>query len=356
MILETERLILRPWEEADAEDLYEYAKDERIGPPAGWPAHTSVRNSLEIIRTVLSAPETYAVCLKEDGKPIGSIGLMIGRQSNIGLPDNEAEIGYWIGVPFWGQGLIPEGVREIIRYAFEDLHIETLWCGYFEGNDKSRRVQEKCGFTYQYTNTDAEWVKMMDRRTEHISRLTREEWMRGRNYQDINAETIDRWIEEGWEWGKPISHEEYAAAVQGFWDVKLTPTRTVPHEWFGDIKGKKILGLASGGGQQMPIFAALGAECTVLDYSSKQIESERIVAKREGYQIRIIQGDMTKPLPFNDGEFDIIFHPVSNCYVKDVRPIWKECYRILKSGRGGAVLTLAGGTDRRTARGRACSA
>ena len=141
------------------------------------------------------------------------------------------------------------------------------------------------------------------------------------NYQDINAETIDRWIEEGWEWGKPISHEEYAAAVQGFWDVKLTPTRTVPHEWFGDIKGKKILGLASGGGQQMPIFAALGAECTVLDYSSKQIESERIVAKREGYQIRIIQGDMTKPL-----------HPVSNCYVKDVRPIWKECYRILKSG------------------------
>lgn len=82
----------------------------------------------------------------------------------------------------------------------------------------------------------------------------------------------------------------------------------------------------------MPIFAALGAECTVLDYSSKQIESERIVAKREGYQIRIIQGDMTKPLPFNDGEFDIVFHPVSNCYVKDVRPIWKECYRILKSG------------------------
>ena len=198
MTLTTERLILRPWEESDAEDLYEYAKDERIGPPTGWPAHTSVRNSLDIIRTVLAAPETYAVCLKENGKAIGSIGLMIGEQSNIGLPDTEAEIGYWIGVPFWGQGLIPEGVTEIIRHAFEDLHLENLWCGYFEGNDKSKRVQEKCGFTYQYTNTDAEWVKMMDRRTEHISKLTREEWMRRKNYQDINAQTIDRWIEEGW--------------------------------------------------------------------------------------------------------------------------------------------------------------
>lgn len=177
MILTTDRLILRPWEEADAEDLYKYAKDVRIGPAAGWPAHTSAENSRQIIRTVLSAPGTYAVCLKEDGKAIGSIGLMVGKQSNIGLPDDEAEIGFWIGVPFWGQGLIPEGVKEIIRYAFEDLHMEALWCGYFEGNDKSKRVQEKCGFVYHHTNEDAEWVKMMDRRTEHISKLTREDWL-----------------------------------------------------------------------------------------------------------------------------------------------------------------------------------
>ncbi|WP_331477907.1 class I SAM-dependent methyltransferase [Butyrivibrio fibrisolvens] len=152
------------------------------------------------------------------------------------------------------------------------------------------------------------------------------------NYQDINAETIDRWIEEGWEWGIPLSHEEYVNAINGKWDVKLTPTKFVPHDWFGKLKGKKILGLASGGGQQMPIFAALGAECTVLDYSEKQIESERIVAQREGYNIRIIRGDMTKRLPFEDGEFDLIFHPVSNCYVKEVKPIWKECFRVLKAG------------------------
>lgn len=133
------------------------------------------------------------------------------------------------------------------------------------------------------------------------------------NYQDKNAETIDRWIEEGWEWGTPIDHETYEKAKSGEWDVVLTPTKPVPHAWFGDLKGKKILGLASGGGQQMPIFAALGAE-------------------REGYEIRIIRGDMTKPLPFEDGEFDLIFHPVSNCYIEDVKAVWKECFRVLKPG------------------------
>ena len=152
------------------------------------------------------------------------------------------------------------------------------------------------------------------------------------NYQDINAQTIDRWVEEGWEWGIPITHEEFVAAQNGKWDVLLTPTKPVPHTWFGELKGKKVLGLASGGGQQMPIFSALGADCTVLDYSPKQLESEHMVAQREGYNIRIIRADMTKPLPFPDGEFDLIFHPVSNCYVEKVEPVFAECYRILKHG------------------------
>lgn len=157
------------------------------------------------------------------------------------------------------------------------------------------------------------------------------------NYQDINAATIDKWIEEGWEWGKPISHETYQKALEGEWEVLLTPTKPVPKAWFGELKGKKLLGLASGGGQQMPIFAALGAECTVLDYSPKQLESERLVSDREGYKIEIIRGDMTKPLPFADETFDLIFHPVSNCYVEEVRPIWKECFRVLK--KGGILLS-----------------
>ena len=152
------------------------------------------------------------------------------------------------------------------------------------------------------------------------------------NYQDINAQTIDRWVAEGWEWGVPISHETYLNAKAGIWDVVLTPTKPVPHGWFGDLKGKSVLGLASGGGQQMPIFAALGAQCTVLDYSPLQLKSEEEVSKREGYDINIVRADMTKPLPFADGSFDLIFHPVSNCYVEKVEPIFAECYRVLKPG------------------------
>lgn len=160
------------------------------------------------------------------------------------------------------------------------------------------------------------------------------------NYQDINAKTIDKWIDEGWTWGIPVSHETYIKAAQGTWDVLLTPKKFVPKSWFGELKGKRILGLASGGGQQMPIFAALGADCTVLDYSEKQIESDRLVAQREGYQIAALRADMTKPLPFADETFDLIFHPVSNCYVREVKPIFKECFRVLK--KGGALL---GGYD-----------
>lgn len=152
------------------------------------------------------------------------------------------------------------------------------------------------------------------------------------SYQDLNMQAISRWISKGWEWGIPISHETYEKALRGDWDVKLTPVKPVPHEWFGDLRGKRVLGLASGGGQQMPIFAALGATCTVLDYSEKQLESERMVAQREGYDITIVRADMTKRLPFDDHSFDLIFHPVSNCYVYAVLPIWHECARILRPG------------------------
>ena len=152
------------------------------------------------------------------------------------------------------------------------------------------------------------------------------------SYTDINAETIDRWIDQGWEWGIPISHEDFVKAKRGDWNVLLTPTKLVPKEWFPDFYTCKILGLAAGGGQQMPVFSALGAECTVLDYSQKQIDSEIAVAKREGYTINTVKADMTKKLPFNNNTFDLIFHPVSNCYIEDVIPVWQECYRVLKKG------------------------
>ncbi len=151
-------------------------------------------------------------------------------------------------------------------------------------------------------------------------------------YQKINSETIDRWCREGWEWGQPLSHEEYLGAKNGNWSVKLTPVRAVPRGWFGELSGKKVLGLASGGGQQIPVFAALGAECTVLDYSQEQCESERKVAQREGYGVSILCLDMTEPLPFPEGSFDLIFHPVSNCYIRETEPVFRECFRVLKPG------------------------
>ena len=160
------------------------------------------------------------------------------------------------------------------------------------------------------------------------------------NYQDINAATIDRWVDQGWEWGKPIDHETFLKAREGEWALKLTPTRAVPRQWIGDVRGKRVLGLASGGGQQMPVFAALGADCAVLDYSPRQIESDLRVAEREGYAIQAIRGDMTKRLPFEDETFDLIFHPVANCYVQDVLHVWRECFRVLKPG--GYLLS---GTD-----------
>ncbi len=175
-MLETKRLFMRPWEDADAEILYQYAKDEAVGPAAGWPVHTSVENTREIIKGVLSEPETYAVILKETGEPVGSIGLMVGKYSGKKIGEEEGEIGYWIGVPYWGQGLIPEAVLEMMRYGFEELGLKAIWCGYFDGNEKSRRVQEKCGFTYHHTIEGVECSLLGEIRTEHISRITKEQY------------------------------------------------------------------------------------------------------------------------------------------------------------------------------------
>ncbi len=173
MILETKRLILRPWCEDDARDLYKYASDPDIGYWAGWRAHTSVENSREIIKAVLSAPETYAVCLKEDGKPIGSIGF---HRADIAEKDDEYELGYWIGKPFWGKGLIPEASLEMLRHAFEDLRLNRVWCGYYDGNTKSRRVQEKLGFVYHHTTEGIEVKLLGEIRTGHVMLMTRETW------------------------------------------------------------------------------------------------------------------------------------------------------------------------------------
>ena len=202
IMLETERLILRPWKETDAEELYTYASDPEVGPPAGWPPHTSVENSREIIKGVLSRKETYAVCLK-DGKPIGSIGLHLNGSTDMTDRDDECELGYWIAKPFWGQGMIPEAARELLRYAFEQLGMRAVWCGYYEGNDKSRKVQEKLGFVYQHMTEGIEVTLMNEVRTGHCNLMTKERWQRVELYRS-QKKTLDTFLEK-----KAISQAQY---------------------------------------------------------------------------------------------------------------------------------------------------
>lgn len=176
MILETNRLMLRPWSETDATDLFVQASHPEVGPAAGWPVHQSVEESREIIKTVLSQPETYALVLKETGQMIGSIGLMIGKKGGLKLADSEAEIGYWIGHSFWGQGLVPEASQVLLDYGYSQLNLEKIWCRAFVENRKSLRVQEKLGFVYQYLLEDVHFPLIDEVRTERVSLLTREEW------------------------------------------------------------------------------------------------------------------------------------------------------------------------------------
>ena len=177
MRLETERLILRPWKESDAESLFEYAKDPDVGPIAGWPPHQSVEESREIIKDVFSIPECYAICEKENDVAIGAIALKLNGYADLTERDDECEIGYWLGKPFWGRGYMPEAVKEILRHGFEDLDMSTIWCGYSDGNVKSKRVQEKVGFVFHHTCDEVPVPLMNEVRIGHANYMTKEQWM-----------------------------------------------------------------------------------------------------------------------------------------------------------------------------------
>lgn len=178
MILETERLVLRPWRESDAESLYEYAKNPEVGPIAGWPPHKNVEDSLGIIKNVLNGPECYAICLKEDNQAIGAIELRLNGVTDMTDRDDECELGYWIGQPFWGNGYMPEAAKELLRHGFEDLNMQTIWCGYYDGNVKSKRVQEKVGFLFHHTCNEVPVPLMNEVRVGHTNYMTKEQWLR----------------------------------------------------------------------------------------------------------------------------------------------------------------------------------
>ena len=180
-VLTSERLTLRPWRVEDAGVLFEMARDPRVGPAAGWPPHRSVAESEEVIRTIFSAPETYAVVLRGTDRPVGCVGLLFGASSHFPIRPSEAEVGYWLGTGWWGRGLISEALGELLRHGFEELELTALWGCCFTENDASRRVMERCGF--RYVRSEAALPVCPDG-TQHggeIWRLTREAWrlMRG---------------------------------------------------------------------------------------------------------------------------------------------------------------------------------
>lgn len=144
--LETERIVLRPWRESDAEALYRFASDPDVGPRAGWPPHQSVEESREIIRTLFHSDRIWAIELKETGEPIGCIGYYAHGESNINIGPDDAEAGYWIAKPYWNLGICTEALRLLIDYCFNVKGFDTLWSDFFVDNPASGRVMEKCGF------------------------------------------------------------------------------------------------------------------------------------------------------------------------------------------------------------------
>lgn len=144
--MQTDRLFLRRWTEEDALILYKYASDPEVGPRAGWPVHDSIEYSKNVIREYFSNDCTWAIVLKSTGKPIGCMGYYTQATSNIPIGENDCEVGYWIGKPYWNQGLCTEALRLMLDYCINVKHFDNIWADHFIGNPASGRVMEKCGF------------------------------------------------------------------------------------------------------------------------------------------------------------------------------------------------------------------
>jgi len=144
--VETERIILRPWRDDDAETLLKWASDPELGPRAGWPPHKSVEESLHVIRTIFSGEGMWAVELKETGEAIGCVGYLTASQSNLKIAEDECEVGYWIARPYWDRGICTEAMSLVIEFCIREKGFKVLWGSFFPSNPASGRVMEKCGF------------------------------------------------------------------------------------------------------------------------------------------------------------------------------------------------------------------
>lgn len=171
--METKRLILRPWELTDLETLYDLCIDPHVGPDCGWKPHKDIKESQFVLENILMVKNTFAIVLKETNQVIGNISIF---KSEYNENENQAEIGYWLGYPYWGNGYMPEACEKVIQFCFNELHLEKIWCGHFETNHNSSRVQEKCGFKYHHTDTQ-HYLAQLDKTVVGIVNvLERKEW------------------------------------------------------------------------------------------------------------------------------------------------------------------------------------
>ena len=177
MKLDTTRLLLRPFEPDDKGALYDYARDPRVGPAAGWAPHKDPEESLEIIRTVFSAPYVFAVVDRASGRLIGSAGYTGRHRPQFPAPNDE--IGYALHPDYWGQGLMGEAVEELLRLGFENLKLASVWCSHYVENHRSRRVIEKSGLVYQMEAPILDVPTGVEKPARFYS-MTREAWMRRR--------------------------------------------------------------------------------------------------------------------------------------------------------------------------------
>ncbi|KRN31010.1 hypothetical protein IV40_GL001652 [Lactobacillus selangorensis] len=172
-------MILRPFKLSDAASVYQYAKNPHVGPIAGWPVHTSVADSRHYIAAYFMRPHIFAITLKNaPNHVIGLIGLELVAEGGgkSFMQPGTAEISYWLGEPFWGQGLAPEAIAAVDRYGFETLHLAAIWCGYKDGNEQSKRAQAKQGYRYDRTIGQMPNPYLAETIVEHFTKLTRAAW------------------------------------------------------------------------------------------------------------------------------------------------------------------------------------
>lgn len=177
--MEGQRIILRNWRPGDEEELFRHAGNPALGNAAGWEPHQSLEHSRQLLPTIFGGTETYAIVLKSTGLPVGNIELMFATDFHTApLAPHEAEISYWIGQEYWGQGLVPEAAQLLIHHSFQNLQLSGLWCCHYHGNLQSKRVQEKCGFRYHHCDEKGR-TKTGEPKRVHLLHLSREQWLAG---------------------------------------------------------------------------------------------------------------------------------------------------------------------------------